>query len=188
MSPEWLGWSWSSSQSFGEVQFDHANPFSSGDWKYIDEVADYRSASDAIRRSENRLGVIGHTHRPRVYEVDQGAEWWGGGPLESPLHVEGDSVCVVNAGSVGQPRDVGAQSTMLSVRRHGGSIEIEHHYVFYDHQLHRRFDPIFRTFRPKMCGAQTPFVLPRTGRCLMGQTASRSAGCPLYAFRLGLGL
>jgi diadenosine tetraphosphatase ApaH/serine/threonine PP2A family protein phosphatase len=77
----------------------HASPADAGDWPYVTTAAE---AAAALRASATPLAFIGHTHVPGWFAP--------GGP--APLHrgpgrldLDPARRYLVNAGSVGQPRD-----------------------------------------------------------------------------------
>lgn len=69
----------------GEVLFSHANPFGRGNWTYLREPADFRTALSVLAERGLRHGIFGHTHRCRRHELD------------------GRSAATI--GAIGQPRD-----------------------------------------------------------------------------------
>ena len=101
--------------SFLGVLFSHANFFcldsDAPNWSYVNTLADHSRQIEILSRHEFRLGVLGHTHRARLFSLAPGL---GG---NSVLRLDGlhqigkcfdlaEYPCsVANAGSIGQPRD-----------------------------------------------------------------------------------
>ncbi|MDR4496707.1 MAG: metallophosphatase family protein [Candidatus Scalindua sp.] len=80
----------------GSVLYVHASPENPMEWKYI---ANKRDAFLSMRAMEHSLCFVGHSHIPGVY-ADYDLYREGRGVI---LSEEGKTI--VNAGSVGQPRD-----------------------------------------------------------------------------------
>ena len=101
--------------SYSGVLFSHANFFFLGsdgpDWSYVNTPEDHLRQLEILSQHHLRLGVLGHTHRARLFSLGSGS-----GPdsfiqLDN-LHQFGrrfdlvDCSCsIANAGSIGQPRD-----------------------------------------------------------------------------------
>lgn len=82
----------------------HSYPPDPAGWRYV------LSARDAVaccRKFPGRRMVVGHTHLPTVW--DSGGSW-----TDSPSGVL-PACCVVNAGSVGQPRDGDPRAAYLLI-------------------------------------------------------------------------
>lgn len=100
---------WSEEIVIDEVLITHANPFAVGDTRYLTTDDDAREASKILAARGLRVGIFGHTHRPR----------WGGlgrehePPLDTRLVAQPTAPFLINAGAVGQPRDVRARSVVL---------------------------------------------------------------------------
>ena len=85
--------------SFGDIMLVHASPSSPERWNYILSIADARENFACF---EETVCFLGHSHQP--FTIEQKGE-----QLVCPSHhimefAEG-SKCLVNVGSVGQPRD-----------------------------------------------------------------------------------
>ncbi len=85
-----------------EFLFSHANPFGSEQWGYLNTEAEHVDAVKVLLERGLRVGVFGHTHRTKWYRYFRES-----GGFESKLCGEIDclAVHVLNAGSIGQPRD-----------------------------------------------------------------------------------
>jgi predicted phosphodiesterase len=96
----------------------HANPFGTDSrgvpsWRYVRMAQDHEDAGMALRKRGLRMGVFGHTHRARVVECPSAVglaeertelrQWRPYGPRDT---------LIINVGSVGQPRNVTATSTV----------------------------------------------------------------------------
>jgi len=83
---------------YGDALFVHASPHRPETFDYV--LSQYEAA-EALAHAKGRLFFIGHTHDPVVYdETDTIDPVWG-----EPVVLGPDVRYVVNAGSVGQPRD-----------------------------------------------------------------------------------
>ncbi len=72
-------------------------------WEYILD----RSTADAnFEYFETPYCLVGHTHVPVVFEMIAGERTYMLHPLyDEPWHLNGQHRCIINPGSVGQPRD-----------------------------------------------------------------------------------
>ena len=120
----------------GEALFVHATPEAPEEWRYI--LSSYE-AGVYLDTMNARICFIGHSHRPVTFARD------GDGRnliLETSFGIEPDWKYIVNAGSVGQPRDgdpracyvvldteEGANTDGMSDHVHG-TVEIER--ILYD--------------------------------------------------------
>lgn len=83
-----------------ECLFTHASPISPLEWPYITTLAQSKKILD---NTEERFIFIGHTHIPALISFDsQGRTEY---LLDSPVRIEPGFRYLINAGSVGQPRD-----------------------------------------------------------------------------------
>lgn len=81
-----------------ERLYVHASPSNPGSWEYITDEASAAKYFSAIGRAEC---YVGHSHMPGIYR------------LRAPVDV-GDHVgCILNVGSVGQPRDGSPEATFV---------------------------------------------------------------------------
>ncbi|MGH8542179.1 MAG: metallophosphoesterase family protein [Gammaproteobacteria bacterium] len=136
----WLDrWEWD------DALFAHANPFAYGDWTYLNGAAAFARASRALVDARRSFGVFGHTHRPKIVEVDESGESrvvssLGEGAL-AIVHRRDRNGCLatlVDPGSIGQPRSREKASTMLFLTRGTAELEIELLPVSYDVAAHKR--------------------------------------------------
>jgi predicted phosphodiesterase len=87
---------WQREHVVGDTLFSHANPFGAGDWTYLNGDDARTRAVQVLHTRSMRMGVFGHTHRTLDDTRDTG-----------PARVR-----LVNPGSLGQPRDGTARSTV----------------------------------------------------------------------------
>jgi len=103
----------------------HASPTGPGEWRYVVDRADADAELDRLTGS---LCVLGHTHVPVVWERV------GDGPVRrlpgQQLVLREDAKYLVNAGSVGQPRDGDPRACCMLYDE--GSRELAIHRVGYD--------------------------------------------------------
>ena len=91
-------------KNFG-LTLAHAS-FSDPTWKYIE---DHYTAMVEMRYLKTKLGFVGHTHVPVVYNMDLpncSDSIWCSENINSDLEsVANVAKCIINVGSVSQPRD-----------------------------------------------------------------------------------
>ena len=101
--------------SYLGVLFSHANFFSldsvDPNWSYVNTFDDHCRQIEILSQHEFRLGVLGHTHRARLFSLAPGLVANSVIPFDG-IHQIGKCIdlaeypcSVVNAGSIGQPRD-----------------------------------------------------------------------------------
>lgn len=105
---------WEREYEIESVLFSHANPWQS--WRYLRNDDDYIEAGETLRERGLAAGVFGHTHRSRLFcdEAEADAFVTSDNGLRR-LSIDTSQTAVVNAGSVGQPRDAFAISTILTI-------------------------------------------------------------------------
>jgi len=119
---------WSEQLELERALFAHANPFGAGDWTYLDSAEQIARATTCLRARGLRLGVFGHTHRPRWAGTQVGAE--------HRTHASDDEPLVINAGSVGQPRDGTARAVIVRIALEPATITASFEHVAYDVEAH----------------------------------------------------
>ena len=80
----------------------HANPAAPERWEYVMSILNMKSALEA---TEERFCVIGHSHMPFITELDGEGLLSPHGRGPGKVLINPDSRYLINAGSVGQPRD-----------------------------------------------------------------------------------
>jgi len=85
-----------------EILLSHGSPAFADRWEYVMSVLNMKTALEA---TSERFCVIGHSHMPFVTELDKEGNInpYGKGP--GKVYIKPDSRYLINAGSVGQPRD-----------------------------------------------------------------------------------
>ena len=96
----------------------HASPFKPEEWFYVLEPTEIR---DALRAMTREIAFIGHTHYPAVHN--------GRGTMMpmltgEPVKFRPGEKCVVNVGSVGQPRDGDPRAAYVVFDGAAGSAEV----------------------------------------------------------------
>lgn len=135
----------------GGILFAHANPF--GDWRYVDRDEEYREAARVLARRGLSVGVFGHTHRGRFFTDPPRSSALGLHQLAWRPTGAGVEVRVINAGSVGQPRNRTGTATMLRIEGTGRAGSATLHVVEYDTAEHlRRIErlPLPRSTRERL--------------------------------------
>ena len=79
----------------------HGHPDRPHLWRYTETRTD---AEDAFEKSEHRVLLVGHTHRPGVFSLERG-EIRCIDHEKGPISLERRCRYIFNSGSVGQPRD-----------------------------------------------------------------------------------
>ncbi len=110
------------------IYFSHANPW--GSWRYIQTDDDYHEARLTLQSEGVHAGVFGHTHRCRFFLGNK----LNGDQMK--MDVPFPEVAVVNAGSVGQPRNENAESSILNIDASDSVRRFQLVYLDYDTQAH----------------------------------------------------
>ena len=103
---------WRDHYLIGDVYFSHANPFSYGDWSYIEKPKDLLRSFKELGRKDVFTGVFGHSHRQLFI-----------GKKKNTLHdmdayhsdVNNIDQLIINTGSIGQPRGRGLGYVLLDM-------------------------------------------------------------------------
>ena len=150
--------------AFLGVLFSHANFFFldsvKSDWSYVNTHADHCRQIEILSQNKFRLGVLGHTHRPRLFSQTSGAA--GDSVLRfDGVHQTGECFdlvaypcSVANAGSIGQPRDklLSNPTWMLVELDQHGPVGITYIPYVYDRNSH---------LRDLACSNLTPYSLQK---------------------------
>jgi diadenosine tetraphosphatase ApaH/serine/threonine PP2A family protein phosphatase len=106
------------SHRIGDVYLTHAHPLPSESWSY---VFPGERLDDIFRHNDAWLMVIGHTHTPGF-----GCDGFPVlGPFEpGSLTLNPDERCIVNVGSVGQPRDRDPRAAWARLDRESRTLEL----------------------------------------------------------------
>ena len=112
--------------SQGDILLVHSSPVRPEEFGYI---MSYPEAKEALRRTDSRLVFVGHVHIPGIFLF--GAPHMGRQITRTPLTIPSSARAVVNAGSVGQPRDGDPRACYLTYRTETGEVVI--HRVEYDY-------------------------------------------------------
>ena len=105
---------------FSSTLFCHAN-FNSvisgtNDWSYVNSLDDHREQLHVLYELGYRLGVLGHTHRGRLFSLFDSppgrSTRCASLPfvLNTPVSIDKYPFSIVNSGSIGQPRDAVSSS------------------------------------------------------------------------------
>lgn len=116
-----------------DVLFAHANPFSFGDWRYLNTESTVLEADQALRQRGFKLGIFGHTHRGRCFRVADDGSIESVSQVVAPTVLGcGSSRFVLTAGALGQPRETGAVPTVMRLALTGSSRRVTLEPVSYD--------------------------------------------------------
>lgn len=121
---------WRESYIRSGVYVSHANPFVFPDWRYLNTEAEHREAAVALEERGQQIGVFGHTHRQKVVAIVEDELCMS--VSHSCVIPTGDTLTLVNAGSVGQPRNTEKRSFLLRLDVSGDEVEIEFVPLHYD--------------------------------------------------------
>lgn len=121
---------WRESYIRSGVFISHANPFVFPDWRYLNTEAEHREAAVALRERGQQIGVFGHTHRQKVVGIAEDELRMS--VSHSCVIPTGDTLTLVNAGSVGQPRNSEKRSYVLRLDVNGDEADIEFVPLHYD--------------------------------------------------------
>jgi predicted phosphodiesterase len=88
--------------ALGSFLFSHANPYGANRWDYLNTIDQNYAAAEKLLIRKFNVGVFGHTHRPKWYRNQNSrGEFLS---VDSGI-LDLSSVHILNAGSIGQPRD-----------------------------------------------------------------------------------
>lgn len=94
-----------------EFFFVHASPNDPSSWGYILTFGDARVA---FTQFSQRFGFVGHSHQPSLVQLS-GEELTCPDDLRDPIRIKMGPRYLINAGSVGQPRDRNPQACFVVV-------------------------------------------------------------------------
>lgn len=133
---------WQNAASMAGVFFAHANPFTYGDWSYLNRPEDLERAARRLHARKHQFGIFGHTHRSKIYSLDRSDNSNTLLPvvLDKPARRftlnRGNNIFIADVGSVGQPRgdDKTAKFAMLETAK--DAIQIDFVRLDYDVAAH----------------------------------------------------
>lgn len=115
-----------------DLLFAHANPWTYGDWRYLNSAADCSEAAATLSQAGFRLGAFGHTHRALLFaRTLRAAE-----ACALPLEGFEESPLVLNPGSLGQPRNADKKPSFVWLRRDAIHLHVAFDWVDYDSGAH----------------------------------------------------
>jgi predicted phosphodiesterase len=107
---------WQESLMLNSIYFAHANPYSYGNWQYIESPEQYFLAAKKLATMGCDVGIFGHSHRQYAINVSEELTY---------SHIRSDKVLLnqgnsylFNAGSIGQPRGKGLNYMTLTINDH----------------------------------------------------------------------
>jgi diadenosine tetraphosphatase ApaH/serine/threonine PP2A family protein phosphatase len=83
-----------------DLLFVHSSPSSPDTWNYVLSMYDAKREFDFF---SNQICFIGHSHQPVTFSVNSKNEL--GSSIENMIEISKNKRYIINAGSVGQPRD-----------------------------------------------------------------------------------
>lgn len=96
----------------------HASPSRPESWIYVIEPLE---AADAFHAMDEQLAFIGHTHFPAVYTATGTVRPFATGEM---VRLDSETKCLINVGSVGQPRDGDARAAYVVYDADRGTVSI----------------------------------------------------------------
>lgn len=127
---------WRQDWSAGPLFVAHANPYTFGDWRYINSDEDAEAAAVALAERGFRYGLFGHTHRARRFDCTAGT--------------------IFTLGSLGQPRDDGeGQMQWAMVEIQGDEVRVGPRPLPFDREAHRqaiRATSLSAPTQDRLCG------------------------------------
>ncbi len=137
-------------EEIGDTTLVHSSPFQSEEWHYLSQEEDLERN---FRYFQGKICFFGHVHKPFVAEqqADGSVKIFQGPDFELKNHCR----YLVNAGSVGQPRDLNTQACFMVYDSLAGRISI------------RRVEYDFKTASDKVLKAGLPEYLAK--RLLAGK-------------------
>ena len=131
--------------TYGAV-FSHANPIKPEEWSHLFL---YEDIAWCMQRLDWPIGFFGHTHLPGIYCQTNGQMV----PLTSGVVSVGHHKCLINPGSVGQPRDGDRRASFAMWDVDAGFVQI------------RRIEYPFEQTQKRMIEAGWPhYLADRLGR------------------------
>jgi predicted phosphodiesterase len=132
---------WQNNVIFADAFFSHANPFTPGDWTYLNRPEEIERAARRLKMRKQSLGVFGHTHRPKIVEFDNsGAGHIHHVVLDEPLKRfalrKSGNPKIIDVGAVGQPRSEDKSSKMAILTIEGDNVQVEFIRLDYDFAAH----------------------------------------------------
>jgi predicted phosphodiesterase len=104
---------WHENYRIGDVYFSHANPFSYGDWSYVEQIKDLHMSFEALSKKDVFAGVFGHSHRQLFMGIKKNIL----NKMDSYSANDADiDQLIINTGTVGQPRGKGIGYTLLNMK------------------------------------------------------------------------
>lgn len=110
----------------GEITFAHGSPREPV-WEYL---LDARNATENFDYFSTQFCLVGHTHLPTIYLLNNGANFARLIPPENNILMPLQPRAIINPGSVGQPRDHDPRAAYAMVDLN--TLTIEFHRVSYD--------------------------------------------------------
>ncbi len=104
--------SWVESYRLGVTYFSHANPYSYGNWEYVESAEQCHKASKALNDMGCMVGVFGHSHRSKLAKISCANEI--SRVDSSILKLDESSTYLLNPGAIGQPRGCGLSYMILN--------------------------------------------------------------------------
>ena len=122
-------------RTFEEATLVHASPRQPEEWDYLISAED---GFEVFGHFQTRLCFVGHSHRPDVWSLGSSGPEHGGlrGTQPGTVRLEDGRRYIINAGSVGQPRDRDPRAAYAIWDRDERSVTIRR--VAYDHRLAAR--------------------------------------------------
>lgn len=131
-----------------DIYFVHANPIEPRTWDYILSIDD---AIDNFPSFEEQLCFIGHSHHPEIFVLhSSGNHSKYNYKLDPKIKIESKSRYIINAGSVGQPRDGTPDAAF-------GIFDVEHQ----SYELKRVRYNIKKTFQDMVSAGLPQFLADR---------------------------
>lgn len=97
---------------FENIYFAHANPYEYGNWEYVDSDEQHARSFSALSAKGYRCGVFGHSHRAKVKQFNSSGVVLSS--EKSNIEIKKDTVTIINAGSIGQPRGTGLSYLLVT--------------------------------------------------------------------------
>ena len=118
---------WRNDVHLADILCAHANPHQFGDWSYLNTDDELAQAAQVLQGRNVRIGVFGHTHRAAVWRTSgRHSLPVNDLPICQTVSVDAEVPVLMNAGSVGQPRNSQKASSfaMLSLGKAGVDLEV----------------------------------------------------------------
>jgi predicted phosphodiesterase len=89
------------------IYISHSNPYSYGNWTYLNNEKEYIKAFNELERKKIDIGIFGHTHRASKVKYNKETKEISQNEELNNCKMNNKYKFILNSGSIGQPRGKG---------------------------------------------------------------------------------